>query len=121
MKITLNFPENSSHGNEFPLIMFTGSNRWQRAGKTFLVLLGLSLFSIVIPIFHFILVPGFFFSAFYFAFKRLNEIGFLDLKEFKCPKCHHAMDEKDLVFRTKDKSKKIFCYNCRTYLYFDKN
>lgn len=119
MKIKINFPETNSHDTELILSQYSASEKWQRAGKTFSIFLGLSLFSIVIPIFHFILVPGFFFAAFYFSYKRLMEVAFFNLKEFKCPKCDHSLDEKELVFTKKDQIKRVFCFNCRNYIRFD--
>ena len=59
--------------------------RLERAARIFFILLGLSIFSIAIPIFHFVLVPGFFIASFVFSYKYYHQVSYLDLTSFQCP------------------------------------
>lgn len=87
--------------------------RLERATKIFFILLGLSIFSIAIPIFHFVLVPGFLIAAFVFAYKYFNQISYLDLTSFQCPKCSQPLNEKILHLKRSDNYWRLYCFNCR--------
>lgn len=88
--------------------------RIERSTKIFFILFGLSIFSIAIPIFHFILVPGFLIAAFLFAYSRFKQISYLDLTNFHCPKCSESLDEKALYFKKDDYYTRLYCFKCRT-------
>lgn len=87
--------------------------RLERAAKIFFILLGLSIFSIAIPIFHFVLVPGFFIAAFVFSYKYFHQVSSLDLTSFQCPKCLQPLNEKILHLKSSDNYLLLYCFNCR--------
>lgn len=107
------FNDSSTQNVDLEVKQLEFSKRLERAAKIFITLFGLSIFSIAIPIFHFILVPGFFIAAFIFAFKFYNQISFIDLSKFKCPKCSEPLNEKIVNLKKTDNFLRLYCFNCR--------
>ncbi len=95
-------------------IKFSLRTRIERALKTSGILVCASLLSILIPVFHIVLVPGLLISSVVIGYRRFSENSCIDLTDFKCPKCHEYLNEKK-VFQTKlDPFSKVYCFNCRT-------
>lgn len=114
MKIQVKFDDTSSECPDLHITNLSLSNRTERALKNFGILLALTIFSIAIPIFHFILVPAFLISSFIFPYIRFKETSYIDLSHFNCPKCSHPIDEKIIYLKQKNLPIKLFCFNCRT-------
>ena len=113
MEILIRFDDSSAEPSSLQVIKFSIGERIERASKIFGILFALAIFSIVIPIFHFILVPGFLVSAFVVAYIRFNETSYIDLTQFNCPKCSSPIDEKVIYFKKNSLFAKIYCFNCR--------
>jgi hypothetical protein len=69
------------------LTEFERSERLRRAGAIFLPLFGAALFSLFIPAWHFVGVPGFLTLAFVLGRGRLLEAAAVDSLEGTCPSC----------------------------------
>lgn len=113
MKVQIRFDDSSNEPSNLQIINFSLGERIERSLKIFGVLFALAVFSIVIPIFHFILVPGFLLAAFIFTFIRFKEISYIDLTKFNCPKCSCPIDEKVIYLKKNSLFAKIYCFSCR--------
>lgn len=114
MAIQIEFEDSSKIWVDLPLVKFSFTDRVKRAVKTFTVLLAAAVFSILIPVLHFVLVPGFFISAFVMSILRFNQVSYIELNNFKCPKCSELLTEKKIFQSKKEGLSKIYCLNCRT-------
>lgn len=68
----------------------SGASRVKRALVTFAAGFGLALLGALIPIAHFVLVPGFLIGALLLAGRRLRETVTLRSVEGTCPRCGNA-------------------------------
>ncbi len=75
--------------------------------------LGLSIFFILVPILHFILVPGALILAIYFGVKALQYQNRLLELTGQCPSCEKPTHEADILFGEQLEFK---CPNCSCHL-----
>jgi len=88
------------------------NKRLTRAIKTFLILFICCVFSVLIPVFHFILVPGLAIGSFVMAYLRYNESIIIYLKNAICPGCKSTLLDKKYFRPDKDFSFLATCQNC---------
>jgi len=65
----------------------SGSHRARRASLALLACWGLAAFSVLIPLAHFVLVPGFFIAGFVVAWQRLQQRQLILGANVSCPEC----------------------------------
>lgn len=92
---------------------FQKSERIQRAAKIFFAFIAASVFSVFVPILHFILVPGLFIAAFVMGFLKHSEYANVCLEKFPCPECKNSFQETRIALRKTSKPIKTYCYHCR--------
>lgn len=95
--------------NKFSLL-----NRIRRSLKIFGILLLAAIVSVFIPVIHFLLVPAFVISAFVVAVIRFNQVSYVDLTGFNCPKCSQPLNETEIYQNKKANFLKVYCYHCRS-------
>jgi hypothetical protein len=96
--------------------IFTKQERTKRSLIRLFSFWGLAAASILIPVFHFLLVPLFFLIAPFVARKTFNEEVVLEACELPCPEC-----KKNMKF-TKNSGQwplRNICSNCMNRIYFD--
>lgn len=96
---------------------FTSREKTIRALKALAAFWGAALLSILIPVFHFVLVPGLFIVGVIMGnVKRKQQIEITDAR-FPCPEC-----KKDVVFKKLSGNWPIrqTCPHCSSQLYFQK-
>lgn len=113
--ITIRLDDSSEHCTDQSLIEIALIGRMKRAAKAFVVLFMLAVFSILIPILHFILVPLFLILSFVVSYRRMYQRGYIELKRFNCPRCKAAMGD-EAMYINSEKSVRIYCYTCRSDL-----
>ncbi|HRK07127.1 MAG TPA: hypothetical protein PLZ57_05110 [Pseudobdellovibrionaceae bacterium] len=89
--------------------------RWRRTLQASVAFAIASLVSILIPIAHFLLTPGFALAALVVFFKRSREGYRLDLAAETCRVCGQGFVERQ-IFAGQGRFK-LFCYSCRTEAY----
>lgn len=111
--ILVNFEDGTEFNSNLSVQTLSTQERLKRSAKIFLVFFALAFFSIFIPILHFVLVPGFLLASIISFIILFNQSHFISLNEFKCPKCHGSLNQKDLYLKSINSSTKVFCGNCR--------
>ncbi len=114
MQMNFIFDDGSRTSVDLNEIEYSMTTRWKRSLKIFFILFGISIFSIFVPVLHFVLVPGFLIAAGVMAWLTFQESKFIDLANVPCPKCSAPFSEKGLHPNKKQKFIKIYCYHCRT-------
>ena len=71
---------------------FETSERTARAGRTFGILFVIALFSVFVPLLHFILPPLFLIAGFVFGFVAWLETAEVTRGEVSCPNCKKAIE-----------------------------
>lgn len=89
--------------------------RWRRTLQASAAFAMASFVSILIPIAHFLLTPGFALAALVVFFKRSRESYRLDLAAESCRVCGKGFVEHQ-IFAGQERFK-LFCYSCRTEAY----
>lgn len=74
--------------------LFTQRERMQQALKKLALFWGISLLSILIPVFHFVTVPLFFFLGIFFAFRSSKSEGQVTGGLNTCPHCQAKVEIK---------------------------
>lgn len=74
---------------------------------------GAALFSVFLPVVHFVLVPLFFILGIFFAYRARNIKYEISLGEIHCPRCHSLVkiDKADFI-----NSHKEICQSCACVL-----
>lgn len=112
VKITLD--DATQLPTQFEARFLNPAERLHRALKIWGAFMGAALFSVFIPVLHFVLVPVFTLIAFISGFRRYKEVSFVDLGTMKCPKCQRDLKQKQVFQTSDDPTSKIYCYECRT-------
>jgi hypothetical protein len=106
-------------GLEVPVEVYGIAERVKRSMKLFIILLLTGVLCILIPILHFVLVPGFLLASFVFGFLKFNEVYAIDLKNFRCPSCQSSLKDTQIFLKQKNPISRIFCFECRKQIYFE--
>jgi len=87
--VSWNGQKNSS--GEVRIFHWSSRERWIRGGKMLAICWGLAVFSVLIPVLHFVLVPAFLLiGPFLFYINYKQESGVLG-GEATCPVCNHKV------------------------------
>lgn len=115
MSMTLKAETNDFKSVQFTAdaTIYTSSEKLKHGLKSFFIFFFIAVFCILIPILHFVLVPGFLLFAIYKFIKSQKEVGEIVLAKFNCPNCANLIELKnvDLKFPHKE-----YCPQCRTSL-----
>jgi hypothetical protein len=87
LKVELHSPDGEVSKGEITLIEWEPRDCSRRAMKALGICWGLALFSIIIPIAHFILVPGFLLAGPFVAFFTYSTKSIVDGGTGSCPGC----------------------------------
>lgn len=118
MKVKINIDGHFYNEVELPASSFSYKTRMNRSMKLFFILLLGAVGAILIPILHYILVPGLLISAFIFPILKFKEIALIDLMGFKCPSCNNPFKEKFFPLKSNDSQKRVYCFECRKNISF---
>lgn len=88
--------------------------RFRKAFKTFGIVFAIALVSILVPVFHFVLVPLFLIASFILALRQYNKVYEFKLKGVHCPQCKD--DLKEGLLTTKESRLSVYCFTCRRNL-----
>jgi len=111
---TVRFEDSTSVQLQAPFGEFSFRERIFRSMKIFGIFLFAAVISVLIPIAHFILVPGFLVISFVASVLKFKQTSFIDLSNCKCPRCSEPLNEKT-VFQSKARVfSKLYYFNCRT-------
>lgn len=94
------------------------NKRLSRSIKIFSILIVCCIFSILIPVFHFILVPGLAISSFIMAYLRYKESLVVYMKYVTCPSCKSLIDDKTFFRTSEDFSFTATCQKCSSDVKF---
>ena len=97
-----------------PVTHLSQSDRLRKALKTFGFVFALALVSILIPVFHFVLVPLFLLASVVMAFRQYNKIYEFNLAGVPCPKCNENL--KEGLLTTRESKLSVYCFTCRRNL-----
>jgi hypothetical protein len=94
-----------------PVKSLTQTERAKKAGKSFGLVFMIAVATIIVPVFHFVLVPALSLAAFFVGFNQYKRAFEFDLTGIKCPKCQNDMKEK--IVTSKVDSVSVYCFECR--------
>ncbi|RYZ83520.1 MAG: hypothetical protein EOP06_19845 [Proteobacteria bacterium] len=118
MKVLVYGQPNHAESLEIPGHAYAQQERTSRAIKRLFAFLGLAVLSILVPVFHFVLVPAFLIIAPFVAYKAYQEEVTLEAAQIVCPEC------KQSVLFAKNSGVwplHAACPSCRNRIYFDKS
>lgn len=113
MKLKVNVDGEWVLGEDLPLKTLAVNERLKRSLKVFFIFFLMAVLSILIPVLHFVLVPGFLIASVVLSILKYKEIGIIDLSNFSCPSCKKKMHEKTISFKKSDETLRLFCSECR--------
>ena len=90
----------------------TSTERIKNSSKIFGIVFGLAVLSILIPVFHFVLVPTLVIALILAAINQFRKKFQFDLTGLACPKCKQDLKEKQLI--SVENKLAVYCFNCRT-------
>lgn len=116
MKISVYSQRDNASIHEINGHVFTKQERTKRSMTRLGGFWGLAVVSILIPVFHFVLVPLFFLLAPFLARKTYNEEVVLEACEIDCPEC-----KKRATFAKNSGQWPLHnnCPHCMNRIYFD--
>lgn len=97
-----------------PVTHLSQPERFRKSMKTFGVVFGAAVVSILIPVFHFVLVPALLIASVAAAVRQYNKVYLFDMFQVKCPQCQE--DLKERLITAKENKISIYCFNCRRTL-----
>lgn len=97
-----------------PITHLSPPERFKKAMKTFGMVFTIALVSILVPVFHFVLVPVFLIASIVMAFRQYNKVYEFNLKGIQCPQCKN--DLKEGLLATKENKFSVYCFSCRRNL-----
>ncbi len=97
-----------------PVTHLSQPERFRKAMKTFAIVFAIALISILVPVFHFVLVPLFLIASIILAVRQYNKVYEFDLKGVQCPQCKD--DLKEGLLTTKESKLSVYCFTCRRNL-----
>lgn len=103
---------------DIPVEIYGTTQRIRRSIKLFIILFFAAVFSILIPVLHFVLVPGFLISAIVFGFLKFKEVYSLNLIGVKCPSCQSPLNESQVNLSESKSSSRVYCFECRKNIDF---
>ncbi|MGZ3769961.1 MAG: hypothetical protein ACXVCP_08170 [Bdellovibrio sp.] len=118
MKVAIEFEDSTQVQTELQFAEFTRANRLKKAWATFGAFLLAAVFSVFIPVLHFVLVPAFLISAFVMPIKQFDKVSYIDLTGYRCPKCGEPLNQKKVFQSKNDNFSRVYCYQCRTTMKF---
>lgn len=89
------------------MTLFGAGARIRRATKFFLIFLFAAIVSLLIPVLHFLLVPGFLLAALIMSVIKFKETGSIDLTRFGCPSCAKEFPDKKVPLRDDRRSVRL--------------
>lgn len=101
---------NSTHG-QAELATLSSAERFSRAAKKGGVFFAIALVCILVPMLHFVLVPGFLIVAIVFFTKTMSEHQLIRSADGPCPACKEKIHFNGPI---NAKGSKEICPNCRT-------
>lgn len=106
-------------GTEFnltiPVTHLSQPERFKKALKKFGLFFAMAVASILVPVFHFVLVPALLIAAVTMAVQQYKRVYSLDLSGVKCPRCQEDLKEGRLT--TKENKFSVYCFQCRRNLF----
>ena len=99
-----------------PVVVLSSRGKAQYAFKRAGLFLLFALFSVFVPVFHFVLVPLFLIVAFVFGMKARKARFMVEAFDTKCPHCQAPLKSEALYLEDELRQ---FCINCRDQLKFE--
>lgn len=99
------------------IVGFSKTSRIMRAVKSLAVCWAISIFCILVPMLHFILVPAFFILGIFMFFHQMSIHCYLISGTIGCPSCRKDLNLRPAAF---DWPKREICQYCRADLSVEK-
>ncbi|AGH94983.1 hypothetical protein [Pseudobdellovibrio exovorus] len=113
MKVLINVIGKPVHEVDLPVVHFSYTSRIKRSTQVFLIFFLSGILSILIPVLHFVLVPGLILTAFVMAYLKFKEVAVIDLSGgLMCPECQSNIDEKKISFKKEEVRARLHCFGC---------
>ena len=116
MKVKINFDGNWLPDIEISTYRFTLRERIKRSIKIFSLYLGAAVFSVLVPVLHFFLVPLFLLLSVFLSYLKFKEIISMDLRSLTCPECKANLKSGEVGLKENDTSVRLSCDSCRKTL-----
>ncbi len=116
MKAKINFDGNWLSEKVFDSHQFSTKDRLKRSLKTFFIFFGAAIFSVLIPVLHFFLVPLFLILSVFLSYRKFNEIISINLLNLKCPGCETKLSSSETTLKKNDAVIRLSCESCRKRL-----
>lgn len=116
MKAKINFDGNWLSEKFFDSHQFSTKDRFKRSLKTFFIFFGAAIFSVLIPVLHFFLVPVFFILSVFLSYRKFNEIISINLLDLNCPGCETKLSSSETTLKKNDSVIRLSCESCRKRL-----
>lgn len=98
-----------------PVQHLSQPDRFRKSMKTFGIMFGAAIVSILVPVFHFVLVPALLIASVAAAIRQYNKVYSFNLTDVICPQCQNDLKEK--IITAKENKISVYCFNCRRTLY----
>lgn len=114
----------SSNADLFSLIEgqlyhFNSAERVKNAVKYFFILLGCAVLAVLIPVLHFILVPGLIIAAFVTAYLKWKTTTQISIEKVNCPKCSTLIPSQNLLLKNNETFSRSRCPQCQENLFLE--
>jgi len=116
MKAKVNFDGIWMPSVDLVIYSYALNERIKRSLKLFFILLAFAVFSILIPVLHFVLVPMFLILSLVLSLRKFKETKKIDFTGTVCPKCKIDLKTGILSLKEDDKTVRLNCDNCRKSL-----
>ena len=113
LPITANVGDERHREGTIRLHTMNPSERMVQALKKLALFWGIALFSVLIPVFHFVTVPLFFFLGIFFFYRGYKSEGVVLGGEVNCPHCDHGVTIKPTAIEWPVSE---ICQNCARVL-----
>lgn len=117
VKVILKTVAGNTHADTIELIHWTPSQRTMRAMKSLGIFWGLAVFSVFLPVAHFVLVPMFLILGPIFAVSTYKQDASIVAKALVCPECKEPLKVSSQKMKW---PLLLVCDSCKTRVYLHK-
>lgn len=116
MKAKINFDGNWLSEKVFDSFHFSFKDRVKRSLKIFSIFFGAAVFSVLVPVLHFFLVPVFLILSVFLSYRKFKEIISINLLDLNCPGCETKLSSSETTLKKNDSVIRLSCESCRKNL-----
>lgn len=112
-KVTITSRDGKKVSGEITILYLSTGEQFKRSIKKLVLFWGIAIGTVFIPIFHFVLVPGFLILGMVMFFLSFNIGEILMIKKCLCPKCNEEFELQECKIEWPISQS---CGNCRNSL-----